>query len=686
MSSPNSIRELFRSVPKRYYTYLAIGAGALLLLFLVAVMVIMNKREGLLLSAIEKAKQKAKADYAIELSIKDASFSGLRSVSFEEVSLIPSSRDTLVEVKHLEVAVKVFPLLAGKVKLADVHLNDGSISFIKRDSVSNYDFLFNNEPKSDSARITDNENSTDLHLDDFAERMLNSIFYKIPDNLLLRNFLISYTDDSLAHQILIPKADMDNGQLMSDIQIDKGKALWHLNGDLHPGKKELFFRLTAEDGNVVLPLIEEKYGLAISFDTLETHLKRVDRDNGEQIRMEGSWGVSNLNVNHWRIASNDVVLPKARMSATIVVGNNSISLEEESKLQLAHLTAFPSVRLQLKPHKTYSLGVHIPEIPAQEAFDSFPKGLFTSLEGIKVDGKIGYDFNVFLDETVPDSVELSSEMYEEGFRITRWGKTDLSKINHRFIYTPEEQGAPVRNIIVGPENPDFTPLDEISPNLKNAVLTAEDPSFYSHEGFVPKAIRASIATNFKEKAFKRGGSTISMQLVKNVFLDREKTLARKIEEMLLVWLIEHNDIVSKDRMFEVYLNIIEWGGNVYGIGEASRYYFLKKPSQLSVGESIFLASIVPRPKSGLYRFDQNGIIKDFLRGYYRLIGGLMARRGLVPVDPTHSYGFYSVTLRNAVRPVPAEVDTLESPAMDLEKELEEAKKLLEDLFSSESQE
>ncbi len=74
---------------------------------------------------------------------------------------------------------------------------------------------------------------------------------------------------------------------------------------------------------------------------------------------------------------------------------------------------------------------------------------------------------------------------------------------------------------------------------------------------IPAITFKSNGINFKEKAFKRGGSTISMQLVKNVYLDREKTLARKVEEMLIVWLIEHNNIVSKERMFEVYLNIIE---------------------------------------------------------------------------------------------------------------------------------
>src|SRR5690606_39233722 len=153
------------------------------------------------------------------------------------------------------------------------------------------------------------------------------------------------------------------------------------------------------------------------------------------------------------------------------------------------------------------------------------------------------------------------------------------------------------------------------------------------------------------------GSTISMQLVKNVFLDREKTLARKVEEMLIVWLIEHNRLISKERMFEVYLNVIEWGRNVYGIAEASRHYFLKSPSDLTLGESIFLASIVPSPKNGLYRFDEYGGLKPYLRGYFRLIGTLMANEGMIARDSTRTYGYYNVSLRNAVLPRSSEPDT-----------------------------
>ncbi|HLT42851.1 MAG TPA: biosynthetic peptidoglycan transglycosylase, partial [Sphingobacteriaceae bacterium] len=217
--------------------------------------------------------------------------------------------------------------------------------------------------------------------------------------------------------------------------------------------------------------------------------------------------------------------------------------------------------------------------------------------------------------------------------------------------------------------------------------TAEDPSFFSHEGFVEESIRASIATNFKEKAFKRGGSTISMQLVKNVFLDREKTLARKVEEMLIVWVIEHNRIVSKERMFEVYLNVIEWGNNIYGIAEASQHYFLKRPADLNLGESIFLASIVPSPKKGINRFNEYGGLRPFMTGYYRLIGTLMANSGYISRDSTRTYGFYSVSLRNAVLPQPVLADTTDQndDGRDaIEREIEEAERLLRELFGTEN--
>src|SRR5690606_33052847 len=129
---------------------------------------------------------------------------------------------------------------------------------------------------------------------------------------------------------------------------------------------------------------------------------------------------------------------------------------------------------------------------------------------------------------------------------------DVSELNQAFTYNAYEDTVLMREIVVGPQNSKFTPLNEIASILKKTVLNTEDPYFYQHKGFEEEAFKLSIATNIKERAFKRGASTISMQLVKNVFLNRNKTMMRKFEEILLVWLMEVSGQVSKDRMFEVY--------------------------------------------------------------------------------------------------------------------------------------
>jgi hypothetical protein len=109
-------------------------------------------------------------------------------------------------------------------------------------------------------------------------------------------------------------------------------------------------------------------------------------------------------------------------------------------------------------------------------------------------------------------------------------------------------------------------------------------------------------------------------------------------------------------MLEVYFNIVEWGRNIYGIGEASRYYFGKSPSNLTVGEGIYLASILPHPKTGLYSFLPDGSLRPSLINYYNLIGKMMAARKWTEPDSS-GYGYYSVRLKESLRENIAPVST-----------------------------
>lgn len=650
-------------IPPKVKKIALISVASLIVIALIAGFVGYSKRESILNAVINKAIIKAKRDYNLNLKISNPRFEGLTTVAFSEISAVPVNRDSLLSVNDLHVGIKLWPLLSGDLKISSLKMKSGKINIVKRDSIKNYDFLFRKKNR-------DSTKTSKADLAELANNLLNQVLYKIPDDMSINNFdiLINHDDDRL--RFFTTAATIVDGELRSKILLNDTEAVWHLDGTVDPGDKQLEFKLYAENAKVEMAMIEKKLGLKLSFDTVSTQLKQAVK-KGDDFRIYGSWAIKNLLINHPKIAIHDVIVPMGAIDADVIIGENYIALDSSSVIYLKDIKANPYIKYTTSPKKTYAVKLKTDELNAQQLFDSFPIGLFESLEGIKVAGKLRYNLDFFLDLKNPDGVRLNSSLKKSNdFKILRWGTANLQKINSSFVYTPYEYGKPMRNITIGPSNSDYTPLNEISPNLRNAVLTAEDPSFYRHKGFVEKAFTLSIATNLKEKAFKRGGSTISMQLVKNVFLSRNKTVSRKVEEILIVWLIENNNVTSKNRMFEVYLNLIEWGRNVYGIGEAARHYFGTTPSQLSVGQSIFLASIVPRPKSGLYFFQPDGSLTYGLRGYFKLIGGLMAQRGYTSRD-TNAYGFYGVMLKESLRRQVAPVDSLSADSLFLDGEDEE---------------
>ena len=151
-----------------------------------------------------------------------------------------------------------------------------------------------------------------------------------------------------------------------------------------------------------------------------------------------------------------------------------------------------------------------------------------------------------------------------------------------------------RSFVVGPRNPRWAPYGAIPSAMKKAVVAAEDGNFYAHEGVDYEAMREAIVVDIQRGKFVRGGSTITQQLAKNLYLTREKTIVRKIKEIILARRID--DTISKRRILELYLNVVELGPMVYGVGHAADYYFGKPPSALTVRECAFLASMLPGPR------------------------------------------------------------------------------------------
>jgi hypothetical protein len=623
----------------KYLKIAAIVVAIIFIILFIAGYIAYTKREAVLQHEIAKAKAKAKLDYNLDLEIGSAHFVGLSTVDFTDVTIVPAQRDSLLSIKNFKVGIKLMPLLFGDVKLENVVMENGHLNLTDINHVKNFDFLFK--------RKKDTTENKKADLSEISYNLINQVLYKIPDHLDVNNFLITFSSDSTNFSMLTQTATIKDGRLTSTININNGAATWHFAGRMRPSDKDIDVKMYADGKKVELPYIEKRYHLKVSFDTISTRLSKVENSGG-QTRIYGYWGVRNLVINQPRLSSADIVVPNASIDANVFVGENYVSVDSSSVITLKKITAHPYIKYTLNPVKIYEMKLNTGWVDGQDLFDSFPSGIFDSLDGMQVAGKLNYSLNIFLNAADADNVQFDSRLGKDDFRIIRYGKTDLTKLNSTFVYTPYEYGKPMPSRIIGPQNPDFTPLTDISPNLQYAVMTAEDPSFYSNHGFVEESIRKSLATDFKEKKFKRGGSTISMQLVKNAFLSREKTLARKIEEILIVWMIENNQVMTKDRMLEVYFNIIEWGNNIYGIGEASRYYFNKTPAELTIGESIYLASIVPHPKTGLYSFMPDGSLRPGLVGYFNLIGNLMAGHGKAQRDSSN-YGFYTVRLKESLR-------------------------------------
>ena len=153
----------------------------------------------------------------------------------------------------------------------------------------------------------------------------------------------------------------------------------------------------------------------------------------------------------------------------------------------------------------------------------------------------------------------------------------------------------------------WVPYDKISGNLKRALIVAEDAKFADHEGFDWEGIQKALEKNQKKGKVVAGGSTISQQLAKNLFLSGERSAIRKGEEALITVMMEA--ILDKERIFEIYLNVIEWGDGVFGAEAAAQHYFNVPAARLNREQSAKLAAIVPRPRF----YDKNRNARWLLR-------------------------------------------------------------------------
>jgi len=240
--------------------------------------------------------------------------------------------------------------------------------------------------------------------------------------------------------------------------------------------------------------------------------------------------------------------------------------------------------------------VEVDPVDCDRAVAAIPPGMLPRIgDDVRLTGRFAPKIALRVDLENPKGLDLDLDGLPGTCAVADLGESSPAFLNDRFTFELKE-GVSRDGIFVGPGSGSYTPLGDIPEYVQAAMYLTEEIGFYKNEGFGKGLIRRALILNLDKGRYVYGGSTISQQLVKNLFLSRTKTLSRKLEEAFIVWRMEEE--VDKERILELYLNCIEFGPDIYGIKRAARYYFDKEPKELTAMEGAYLAGLKPAPWNG----------------------------------------------------------------------------------------
>ncbi|MBK6849891.1 MAG: transglycosylase domain-containing protein [Proteobacteria bacterium] len=319
------------------------------------------------------------------------------------------------------------------------------------------------------------------------------------------------------------------------------------------------------------------------------------RYGGGQLAFAGRLAVEDLNLFHPGLARTPVLDLSARLGLAGTYAGRRLELSK-LEIEARGLTLALSGSLDRSGARpVLEARLVLPALPCQAALDAVPVALVPRLQDFRLGGNLAADLTLQIDFARLDQLRLSGRLGLDACEVLEApASVRAERFAQDFEHLVEVRPDEWLTVPVGPDNPDFVPFKEVSPDLVSALLTTEDAAFFRHRGFIPAQFEKALARNLERGSFRLGASTITMQTVKNLLLSPEKTLARKLQEVFLVWYLEQ--ALSKERLMEIYLNIIELGPGIYGIGAAARHYFGKPAAQLTPLEAAFFASILPAPR------------------------------------------------------------------------------------------
>ncbi len=405
-------------------------------------------------------------------------------------------------------------------------------------------------------------------------------------------------------------------------------------GEGADGERAEAHNITAElrGGPVWLALLGVKDGdlglRDVAQTSLESDARVVLPPDGETIAIDGHGKLHNLSLFSTRLAAEPLegieLAWRTKLEARL---DGSRVVVHEAEIDLGNIRALLSGSYERQgEHYKVDLRFEVPIVGCRRIFESLPEAMVPKLVGMRFAGTLALKGHARFDTAALDKHYDVDWDGSNSCRILEApAELHVSRFAKRFkklIYTPkfeEQEGW------FGPGSDTWVPRSNITHYMFGAVLTTEDGRFFRHRGFDQEAIINSIRENLQSRRFVRGASTISMQLAKNLYLPRNKTISRKLQEAILTMYLEQE--LTKDEMMELYLNVIEYGPMVYGIGPAAQHYFNTTPGSLSLGQSLYLASILADPKK--QHFGAGGAVTPNHMSYLRKLMKIVQKIGRI---------------------------------------------------------
>jgi len=427
------------------------------------------------------------------------------------------------------------------------------------------------------------------------------------------------------------------------------RSLWTATGKVKPAMD-----WSSVDGQIALRA--ERFSLdriaeVLPASILDPEDTEIDaaieaRFAGRRVALSGRLDVDGLSISHPKLASEPVE------DATFTLRFDATVDRDKRRLELGYLEGTIGsllVRLigsievpegvfkfkngrELKVVPKIDLTLSVPRTPCAKILGSLPAPLVPKLQGFALQGFFGAEIHASVDFANLDALDLGGKVGIDGCQVLKapaevLALTGPASVEQSVDVPPPPMGGKddeKLSFSIGPDNPDFVPYDKISPYLIAAIMTTEDSGFFRHRGWVTSQFKTALRRNLAGGGFRLGASSITMQMVKNVLLNSEKTLSRKFQELFLVWYVEQ--ILSKERILELYFNAIEFGPRLYGIGAAARHYFGKSAADLTPLEAAFFSSILPSPKRRYVQYCRGALSPQWEK-YLRRILSRMHERG-----------------------------------------------------------